>query len=85
MLLIVIGSSLAIAFSELRLKLIVFAQAFTILIVPVVAFVLLKTTNSKSIMGEHQNSMFIQVAGYLGVVLLVGLAIAYTYLIYFNN
>jgi NRAMP (natural resistance-associated macrophage protein)-like metal ion transporter len=85
MLLIVIGSSLAIAFSELRLKLIVFAQAFTILIVPVVAFVLLKTTNSKSIMGEHQNSMFIQVAGYLGVVFLTFLAIAYSYLIYFNN
>lgn len=85
MLLIVIGSSLAIAFSELRLKLIVFAQGFTILIVPVVAFVMLKVTNNRSIMGVQKNPALIQLAGYLGLVLLVGLAIAYTYLIYFNN
>ena len=85
MLLIVIGSSLAIAFSDLRIKLIVFAQGFTILIVPVIAFVILKITNSNSIMGKRRNSMTIQVLGFLGVVLLIGLAMTYAYLIYFKN
>lgn len=85
MLLIVIGSSLAIAFSDLRLKLIVFAQGFTILIVPVIAFVMLKITNSNSIMGKYRNPVIIRGLGLLGVVLLTGLAIVYAYLIYFKN
>lgn len=85
MLLIVIGSSLAIAFSDLRLKLIVFAQGFTILIVPVIAFVILNITNSKSIMGQYKNYMTIRGFGFLGVVLLIGLAIVYAYLNFFKN
>lgn len=85
MLLIVIGSSLAIAFSDLRLKLIVFAQGFTILIVPVIAFVMLKIFNSKSNMGKQKNSFLAIGIGFLGVALLTGLAIIYAYLIYFKN
>ena len=82
MLLIVIGSSLAMAFSELRLKLIVFAQGFTILIVPVIAFILLRITNSKSIMKKYQNSPAMRIIGTTGVLLLVSLAVIYVYLIY---
>jgi len=85
MILIVIGSSLAIAFSELRLRLIVFAQGFTILIVPVVAFVILKITNSKSVMGGYKNSMIIRSIGLLGIVFLLFLATTYAYLMYFKN
>jgi len=82
MLLIVIGSSLAIAFSDLRLKLIVFAQGFTILIVPVIAFVMLNIFTGESIMGHQKNSFLVRGIGFLGVALLTGLAIIYAYLIY---
>lgn len=85
MLLIVIGSSLAIAFSDLRLKLIVFAQGFTILIVPVIAFVMLNIFTGESIMGHQKNSFLVRGIGFLGVALLTGLAIIYAYLIYFKN
>lgn len=85
MILIVIGSSLAIAFSSLRLKLIVFAQGFTILIVPVIAYVILNITNSQSVMGQHKNSMIIRIIGLLGILLLAVLAIIYAYLVYFKN
>ena len=70
------------AFSELRLKLIVFAQGFTILIVPVIAFILLRITNSKSIMKEYKNSLPMRIIGTTGVLLLVSLAVIYIYFIY---
>jgi len=82
MLLIVVGSSLAMAFSDLRLKLIVFAQSFTILVVPVIAFILLRISNSKSIMKAYRNSIAMQILGASGVFLLVSLAVIYVYLIY---
>ena len=85
MLLIVVGSSLALAFSDLRLRLIVFAQGFTILIVPVIAFAILKITNSKTIMGSSSNSRSVKIIGYLGVITLILLATTYAYLVYFKN
>lgn len=85
MILIVIGSSLAMAFSELRLSLIVFAQGFTILIVPVIAFAIWNISNSKSIMREFSNSRAIQIIGFLGIAFLTFLAIVYAYLIYFKH
>jgi Mn2+/Fe2+ NRAMP family transporter len=85
MLLIAAGSSLAMAFSELRLRLIVFAQGFTILVVPVIAFAILQIKNSKTIMGSSSNSLPVRIIGYLGILVLVFLAATYTYLIYFKN
>lgn len=83
MVLIVIGSLIAIAFSDLRLQLIVFAQGFTILMVPVVAFVILKISGDKAIMGNHRNSTIISWLGRLGVILLAGLAMVYGYMMIF--
>ena len=83
MLLIVIGSLIAIVFSDLRLQLIVFAQGFTILMVPVIAFFILKISGDKAIMGNFRNNAFISLAGKLGVALLTFLAFAYGYLMIF--
>lgn len=83
MLLIVIGSVIAIAFSDLRLQLIVFAQGFTILMVPVIAFIIIKITGDKSIMGKNRNHSIISLVGILGVALLIVLAFAYANLMYF--
>jgi manganese transport protein len=83
MILIVIGSLIAIAFSDLRLQLIVFAQGFTILMVPVIAFVILKISDDKVIMGNYRNSTIISWLGRLGVMLLAGLAMVYGYFMIF--
>jgi Mn2+/Fe2+ NRAMP family transporter len=85
MLLIVVGSSLAMAFSELRLRLIVFAQGFTILVVPVIAFAILKITNSKTIMGSSSNVLPMRIIGFAGIVVLLMLAAIYTFLVYLKN
>jgi len=85
MLLIVIGSSLAITFSSLRLKLIVFAQSFTVLIVPVIAFAILSITSSKSVMGPNVNTPTIRAIAIIGNICLIALAGIYAYLIYFKN
>lgn len=83
MILIVIGSLIAIAFSDLRLQLIVFAQGFTILMVPAIAFVILKISGDKAIMGNYRNSPKVRWLGRLGVALLAGLAMVYGYFIIF--
>jgi len=85
MLLIVIGSMVAIVFSDFRLRLIVFAQAFTILVVPIIAYVILKISNDRSLMLQNRNSVVTNSLGILGVFLLVGLAMSYIYLQYLNN
>lgn len=85
MLLIVIGSLVAIVFSGLRLRLIVFAQAFTILVVPAIAFVILKITNDKSLMGINRNSLFNTLLGIIGVILLLILTIFYIYFQYLKH
>jgi Mn2+/Fe2+ NRAMP family transporter len=83
MILIVTGSLIAIAFSDLRLQLIVFAQGFTILMVPAIAFVILKISDDKAIMGNYRNSPKVRWLGRLGVALLAGLAIVYGYIMIF--
>ncbi|MCK5103740.1 MAG: divalent metal cation transporter, partial [Cyclobacteriaceae bacterium] len=83
-LLIISGSLVAIVFSDLRLQLIVFAQGFTILIVPVIGFFIFHITNSKKIMGTYKNSIFTKIIGIMGLMLLVTLAFGYGYLFFFN-
>lgn len=85
MILIIIGSLIAIAFSNLRLRLIVFAQAFTILVVPAIAFVILRISGDRSIMGQNRNSALINILGIVGVFLLALLTVLYVYLQYLKN
>ena len=57
-----------------RTPTIIFAQAITVLGAPLIACVLLWLTSSEDVMGRAKNSTFVNVAGVLGVVLLLGIA-----------
>jgi len=57
-----------------RTPTIIFAQAVTVLGAPLIACVLLWLTSREDVMGRAKNSTFVNVAGVLGVVLLLGIA-----------
>ena len=83
MVLIVAGSVIAVMFSGLRLKLIVFAQAFTILVAPLIALVLFLVTNNRKIMNIYKNTGTERIFGALGILFLLICACAYVWLMYF--
>jgi len=82
---IVIGSLIAIVFSGFRLRLIVFAQAFTVLALPVIAFVLWKINKEKTFVKSDKNAPIASIMALIGVVLLIGLAVLYVYLQYLKH
>ena len=57
-----------------RTPTIIFAQAITVLGAPLIACVLLWLTSREDVMGRAKNSTFVNVAGVLGIVLLLGIA-----------
>ena len=57
-----------------RTPTIIFAQAITVLGAPLIACVLLWLTSREDVMGQAKNSTLVNVAGVLGVVLLLGIA-----------
>ncbi|MCB0670166.1 MAG: Nramp family divalent metal transporter [Saprospiraceae bacterium] len=73
-LVILFGSSIAIAFGKLPLQLIVFAQAITIIVAPAAAFFLLKLSIRKDIMQGITYSVLQRILPVGGFLLLVVLA-----------
>lgn len=69
------GAVIAIAFGKLPLELIVFAQSVTIFIVPVVGIAMYLIANDENIMGKDKNSPFVKVAGALGLLVIIALAV----------
>lgn len=69
-----IGASVAILFGKLPLQLIVFAQSITIFIVPIIGLALYLIANDASIMGAAKNKGWQQLAGLLGLLLILTLA-----------
>lgn len=74
MLVMTIGAVIAWQFGRLPLELIVFAQAITIVIAPLIGIALLVIANDKSVMGEWRNSRWKNIVGVLGLLLLIFLA-----------
>lgn len=69
------GAVIAIAFGKLPLELIVFAQSVTIFIVPVVGIAMYLIANDEKIMGKDRNRPFVKVAGAVGLLVIIALAI----------
>ena len=84
MLVMVIGAAVALKFGRLPLELIVFAQAITILIAPLVGIALFLVANDKAIMGSARNNLWKNIGGGLGLLLLIFLAITHIRLQFFN-
>ncbi|MRG48329.1 divalent metal cation transporter [Chitinophaga sp. SYP-B3965] len=69
------GAIIAIAFGKLPLELIVFAQSVTIFIVPVVGIAMYLIANDEKLMGKDKNSSFVKVAGAIGLLVIITLAV----------
>lgn len=73
-LIMVIGAAVAIIFGKLPLELIVLAQGVTIFIVPFIGLGILVIANDRGIMGDLSNSKTDNIFGFIGLVVLFGLA-----------
>lgn len=70
-----IGAIIAIVFGNLPIKLMIFAQSITILVVPFIGIALYFIANDEKIMKNLKNSSGVKIAGGLGLLILIGLAI----------
>jgi len=73
-LVMIIGASIALIFGSLPLELIIFAQAITIIIAPLVGLALLLIANDTQLMGTHKNTFAQNLKSILGLVLLLFLS-----------
>jgi Mn2+/Fe2+ NRAMP family transporter len=78
-----IGASVAIIFGKLPLQLIVLAQAVTIFIVPFIGVALFLVANDARITGPPKNSLFANIAGIIGLLIMLGLAISNAITLFF--
>jgi Mn2+/Fe2+ NRAMP family transporter len=72
----VVGAAVAIAFGELPLKLIVFAQGITIFVVPLIGVGIFIVANDADCMGTLINKKIDNALGVIGLIVLFGLAAA---------
>jgi len=71
----VIGSVIAIGYEKPPLEMIVLAQSVTIFLVPFIAIVMYLLSNNRELMGQYTNSPFVRIAGLVGLIVLIVLAI----------
>lgn len=71
----VFGAIIALIFGKMPLQLIVLAQSVTIFLVPFIGIALFIVANSAEFMGSQKNNTFQKIAGILGLLLVIFLAI----------
>ncbi|MEM9676034.1 MAG: Nramp family divalent metal transporter, partial [Bacteroidota bacterium] len=77
LLVILIGAAIALKFGRLPLELIIFAQAITILIAPIIAIALLLVAKDAELMGSLKNSRWQTLVAFLCIGVLFFLAITH--------
>jgi manganese transport protein len=82
-LIMIIGAGVALLFGNLPIRLMIFAQSITILVVPFIGIALYLIANDKSIMGDLRNSARVRAFGALGLLILIGLAIRNVQVLFF--
>lgn len=82
MIVMITGAIVAVWFGGIPIDLIVFAQGITIFIVPFIGIILFITANSKDVLGELRNGTGSRIVGYIGIILLIILALRNAYLIF---
>jgi Mn2+/Fe2+ NRAMP family transporter len=80
MLVIVTGAVFAIAFSHLQLKLIVIAQAITMIVAPVVGIFIFLISSNTDIMGDLKNGKTLKIFGIIGLLITLLLATGFVYI-----
>jgi manganese transport protein len=69
------GSLIGIIFGAAPINMIIFAQAITIVIVPFIAIALLVVANDEKIMGSLKNTLWKNIVGIAGLIVLILLAV----------
>ena len=69
MLVIIIGAVIAISFSHLQLKLIVIAQALTMIVAPIVGIFIVLVASSTKLMGDLRISSNLKIFGLIGLII----------------
>lgn len=83
-LVMLIGAIIAIVFGKLPLQLIIIAQAVTIFVVPFIGIALYLVANDKKIMGEYRNKAFSNIAGGIGLLVIIFLALSNVKTLFFK-
>jgi manganese transport protein len=83
-LVMLIGAAVAIRFGKLPLQLIVIAQAVTIFIVPFIGIAIYLVANDKKLMGDHRNRAFSNIAGGIGLLVILLLALSNVKALFFK-
>lgn len=84
LLVMVIGATIALIFGRLPLELIIFAQAITIIIAPLIGIALFFIANDRGTMGHQKNNRWQNIAGIMGLSLLIFLAVIHLRLLLFK-
>lgn len=71
----IVGSVIAIGYEKPPLEMIVLAQSVTIFLVPFIAIAMYLISNDRKLMGQYANSLFVRVAGLVGLIVLIVLAV----------
>lgn len=74
-LVMIFGSTVGLMFGGSPISLIIFAQAITIIVVPFIAITILILANNKELMGPLKNTLWKNICGVAGLIVLVLLAI----------
>lgn len=83
-LIMLVGATVAIIFGKLPLQLIIIAQAVTIFVVPFIGIAIFIVANDKKIMGSYRNKMFSNIAGALGLIIMILLALSNVNILFFK-
>ncbi|MFT4412252.1 Nramp family divalent metal transporter [Fredinandcohnia humi] len=75
MLVMVFGTTVGLIFGGSPINMIIFAQAITIIVVPFIAIAILLIANNKEIMGALKNTLWKNIVGVAGLLVLILLAI----------
>lgn len=83
-LIMLVGATVAIIFGKLPLQLIIIAQAVTIFVVPFIGIAIFFIANDGKLMGTYKNKLFSNVAGGLGLLVMILLALSNVKILFFK-
>ncbi|GIP35245.1 Nramp family divalent metal transporter [Paenibacillus sp. J2TS4] len=75
MIVMAVGALVALLFGQVPLEMIVFAQAVTVIVVPIIGAAMFSVANDSKIMGELKNTAFKNVVAIIGILVLLVLAV----------
>lgn len=81
---IIVGAVVAIGYGGAPLQLIVLAQAVTVFVVPVIGFAMFLVSCNKRIMGNRVSTTYQKIFGFIGLLLVLFLAITNAIKLFFN-